>query len=82
MCYGLCVCVCMCVLVCVGSHSGGQSCLADRDSKNSHQPAETASRFLSIYLSIYLSAIYITKTLFFEIPNFIEFNSDQVNTEL
>lgn len=39
LCYGLCVCF-------SGSHIGGQSCLADGDSKNSHQPAETPSRFL------------------------------------
>lgn len=27
-----------------GSYSRGQSCLADRDSEDSHQPAETATR--------------------------------------
>lgn len=40
-------CVCVSVCVCLsgpGSHSGGESRLADGDPENSHQPAQTATR--------------------------------------
>lgn len=45
--------------VCLGFHSGGQSCMADGDSKNSHQPTETTSRFIFAALNQMLPLCFL-----------------------